>query len=40
MKDPDAPPPFWGAWRTIYIVVATALAVETALFWLLTKWAE
>jgi hypothetical protein len=35
----DPPPPFWGTWSRIYLLVAGLLLVETALFWWLTRWA-
>ncbi len=37
---PDAPPPFWGRWGRIYWLVAGLLAVETLVFWWLTRWAS
>jgi hypothetical protein len=36
----DDPPPFWGSWRRIYLVVALALAAETVVFWLLGAWSR
>lgn len=39
MSDLDAPPPFWGRWRHVYLLVAGLLAAEVAAFWLLTRWA-
>jgi hypothetical protein len=36
---PDQPPPFWGSWGRIYLVVALALATETLVFYVLGKWA-
>jgi hypothetical protein len=38
--DPDDVPPFWGRWGRIYLLVAGLLAVETAVFWWLTRWAS
>lgn len=35
----DQPPPFWGSWGRIYLVVALALAVETLVFFVLGAWA-
>ena len=37
---PDEPPPFWGSWGRIYLLIAGLLAVETALFWWLARWAS
>ena len=37
---PVAPPPFWGRWGRIYLLVAGLLAVETVVFWWLTRWAS
>jgi hypothetical protein len=37
---PDQPPPFWGRWERIYLLVAGLLAVETLVFWWLTRWAS
>jgi len=37
---PDEPPPFWGRWERIYLLVAGLLAVETLVFWWLTRWAS
>jgi hypothetical protein len=37
---PDEPPPFWGRWGRIYLLIAGLLFVETALFWWLTRWAS
>ena len=34
------PPPFWGRWDRIYLLVAGLLAVETLVFWWLTRWAS
>jgi len=34
------PPPFWGRWERIYLLVAGLLAVETVVFWWLTRWAS
>jgi hypothetical protein len=34
------PPPFWGRWGRIYLLVAGLLAVETFVFWWLTRWAS
>lgn len=36
----DPPPPFWGRWGRIYLLVAGLLAVETLVFWWLTRWAS
>jgi hypothetical protein len=33
-------PPFWGRWERIYLLVAGLLAVETLVFWWLTRWAS
>jgi hypothetical protein len=38
--DRDDPPPFWGRWSRIYLLIAGLLAVETAAFWLLARWAS
>ena len=37
---PHAPPPFWGHWSRIYLLVAGLLAVEVVVFWWLTRWAS
>ena len=37
---PDEPPPFWGRWSRIYLVVATLLLVEAGVFYALTRWAS
>ena len=34
------PPPFWGRWGWIYLLVAGLLAVETLVFWWLGRWAS
>ena len=34
------PPPFWGSWGRIYFLVAGLLAIETLLFWWLSRWAS
>ena len=34
------PPPFWGRWGRIYLLIAGLLAVETFVFWWLTRWAS
>ncbi|HEX8110168.1 MAG TPA: hypothetical protein VF516_20700 [Kofleriaceae bacterium] len=36
----DDLPPFWGRWGRIYWLVAGLLAVETLVFWWLTRWAS
>ena len=36
----DPPPPFWGRWSRIYLLIAGLLLVETVLFWWLTRWAS
>ena len=36
----DEPPPFWGSWGRIYLLVAGLLAVETLVFWWLARWAS
>jgi hypothetical protein len=36
----DEPPPFWGRWDRIYLLIAGLLAVETAAFWWLARWAS
>jgi hypothetical protein len=36
----DEPPPFWGRWGRIYLLVAGLLLVEAALFYGLTRWAS
>ena len=36
----DEPPPFWGSWGRIYALIAGLLAIETLLFWWLTRWAS
>ena len=33
------PPPFWGRWSRIYLLVAGLLAIETLLLWYLARWA-
>jgi hypothetical protein len=38
--DPDQPPPFWSRWGRIYAFVAGLLALETVLFYLLSRWAS
>jgi hypothetical protein len=38
--DPDQPPPFWGRWGRIYLLIAGLLAVETVVFWWLARWAS
>jgi len=35
----DQPPPLLGRWSRIYLLVAGLLALETALFWWLARWA-
>ena len=37
---PDDPPPFWGRWGRIYLLIAGLLAVEPFVFWWLTRWAS
>jgi hypothetical protein len=37
---PDEPPPFWGRWGWIYLLVAGLLTVETLVFWWLGRWAS
>jgi hypothetical protein len=34
------PPPFWGRWGRIYLLIAGLLLVETGAFWALTRWAS
>jgi hypothetical protein len=34
------PPPFWGRWGRIYLLVAGLLLLETVLLWVLTRWAR
>lgn len=36
----DEPPPFWGRWGRIYLVVAGLLLLEAGLFYGLTRWAS
>jgi len=36
----DEPPPFWGRWRPIYLLIAGLLLAETGVFWALTRWAS
>jgi hypothetical protein len=36
----NEPPPFWGRWGRIYLLVAGLLAVETFVFWWLARWAS
>ncbi|TMQ18957.1 MAG: hypothetical protein E6J90_19000 [Deltaproteobacteria bacterium] len=36
----DEPPPFWGRWGRIYLLIAGLLLIETALLWALTRWAR
>lgn len=38
-SSPDQPPPFWGSWGRIYLVVLLALACETLVFLILGAWA-
>ena len=40
MSDLDRPPPFLGAWRRIYWLVAGLFAAEVVGFWLLSRWAS
>ncbi|HEX7842864.1 MAG TPA: hypothetical protein VF469_35565 [Kofleriaceae bacterium] len=40
MTAPHDPPPFWGRWDRIYLLVAGLLFVEAAVFWALTRWAS
>ena len=35
----DEPPPFWGRWGRIYLLIAGLLLLETGAFWWLTRWA-
>jgi hypothetical protein len=37
---PQAPPPFLGRWRNVYLLVAGELALTIVLFALLTRWAS
>ncbi|MFN7133278.1 MAG: hypothetical protein ACK4N5_14465 [Myxococcales bacterium] len=37
---PDAPPPFLGSWRNVYLLVLGELLVTVILFRLLTEWAS
>jgi hypothetical protein len=39
MRSLDEPPPFWGSWERIYVLVAAALAAQTLIYWLLGIWA-
>jgi hypothetical protein len=39
-EHPEEPPPFWGRWKRIYVLVAGMLAFETLAFWLLSRWAS
>lgn len=34
----EAPPPFGGSWKRLYVVVLINLAVLTALFYLFTRY--
>ena len=36
----ESPPPFWGRWGRIYLLVAGLLLAETGAFWALTRWAS
>jgi hypothetical protein len=36
----DLPPPFWGRWGRIYLLIAGLLAVEIVVFWWLARWAS
>jgi hypothetical protein len=36
----EDPPPFWGRWSWIYLLVAGLLAIETLVFWWLARWAS
>lgn len=40
VRAPDEPPPFWGRWGRIYLLIAGLLLIETGLFWALTRWAS
>ena len=39
-KSPEDPPPFLRTWGRIYVLVLVELAVLTALFFALTRWAS
>jgi len=36
----DDPPPFWGRWSRIYLVIAGLLLAEAGAFYALTRWAS
>jgi len=36
----DEPPPFWGRWSRIYLLIAGLLLVEILAFLWLTRWAS
>ena len=38
-ETPETPPPFLSTWKNVYVLVIAELAVLTALFWALTRWA-
>ena len=38
--DPEAPPPFLGTWRNVYLFVLGELAALVAIFYALTVWAS
>jgi hypothetical protein len=37
---PEAPPPLLGRWRNVYLLLVAELAVLTALFYALTRYAS
>jgi hypothetical protein len=39
-ETPEAPPPFLGTWKRIYLLVLGELALLIVLFYLLTRWAR
>lgn len=36
----EAPPPFLGEWKNVYLLLLGELAVTILLFWLLARWAS
>jgi hypothetical protein len=38
--DHDAPPPFLGRWKNVYLLVAIELGVTVAIFYAITRWAS
>lgn len=37
---PDEPPPFLGSWRNVYLLLLGELALLTAVFYALTRYAS